>query len=194
MPTEAADRLQGLVRSWSRRDRRIQLLALVVGVGVVTTLAILRGSATSLKLVGYPGVFLLSLIGSGAMILPVPALASTCGMGVVLSPLWVGLIAAVGETIGELTGYAVGFGSQEAFQGRRFYVSAKHWMERHGTTVLFLVSAIPNPVFDVVGVAAGATRVPLTRFLATVWLGKSVKTLLVAYGCYHGANMLPWVS
>ena len=126
------------------------------------------------------------------MLLPVPGLLSICGVSIVLNPAVVGLLGGVGETAGELSGYAVGYGSQGVIARRRFYATVATWMQRRGTLVLFLASAIPNPLFDVVGIAAGATRFPLVRFLAIVWVGKSVKSLMVAYTCFYGIQFLPW--
>ena len=67
-------------------------------------------------------------------------------------------------------------------------------MERRGTLVIFVVSLVPNPVFDVVGIAAGATRFPFLRFMLTVLAGKCLKGILVAYACYHGFKLLPWAN
>ena len=132
------------------------------------------------------------------MVLPVPALVSVCAVSLVANPVFVGLLGGLGEAVGELTGYAVGFGGRGVVERRGFYDKAEDWMARRGTLVLFLVSLIPNPIFDVVGIAAGATRFPLTRFFVTVWVGKSLKGVMVAYGCYYWLRMLlrvlPWLS
>ena len=50
------------------------------------------------KALGYSGVFLLSLLASGGIMFPIPSLAATCGA------------AGLGETIGELSGYAIRYG------------------------------------------------------------------------------------
>ncbi len=200
MLTDAAGRFQGWARLWSRRsikERRIQLLLLVGGVIVFSAIAFVRGAGSALTFVGYPGVFLLSVLGSGALILPLPAVASVCGMSVVLTPFIVGIVAGAGETIGELTGYAVGYGSQEVFKGsryRRLYRKARGWMKERGTIVLLVVSIVPNPIFDVIGIAAGATRFPIRRFIATVAIGKTIKGVLIAHACYYGLSQLPWVG
>ncbi|MDP6454901.1 MAG: hypothetical protein QF898_16480, partial [SAR202 cluster bacterium] len=60
--------------------------------------------------------------------------------------------------------------------------------------VLFLVSAIPNPIVDVVGIAAGSVRYPFLRFMLIVLSGKIIKGLMIAYTCQYGVTLLPWVS
>ena len=59
--------------------------------------------------------------------------------------------------------------------------------------LLFFVSLVPNPVFDLAGIAAGTLRYPIGRFLAVVWVGKVVKFLIFAYACTVGANWLTGV-
>ena len=49
------------------------------------------------------------------------------------------------------------------------------WMRRPGWLLLFLLAFIPNPVFDLAGVTAGALRYPLERFLAVVLTGKNTE-------------------
>ena len=190
----AKGRVAGIPRLWTKRERRLPLLALVLGVGIAVTVWSLRGYISGVEAVGYPGVFFLSFLGSVAMVFPVPGLISVCGASVFLSPLLIGLIAGVGETIGEVSGYAIGYGGGTVVERRRFYPRLKHWMDTRGTLVIFLVSIIPNPVFDVVGIAAGGVRYPFTRFMVIVWVGKTIKGVMVAYTCYYGVTLLPWVE
>ena len=143
---------------------------------------------------GYPGIFLLSFLGSFSMVLPVPGLISLCASGGFLNPYVAGVFAGVGETIGELSGYAVGYGGKTVVEKHAFYQRVRAWMERRGALVIFLVSVIPNPVVDVVGIAAGATRFPLHRFLVIVLAGKILKGIAVAYACYAGFQLLPWLD
>lgn len=154
----------------------------------------LRGYISSIQAVGYPGIFLLSLLGSVSMVLPVPGLISVCGASVVLDPFLVGIVAGAGETIGEASGYAVGYGGGSVVERHRAYPKVKRWMEERGVLVIFAFSAVPNPVFDFVGVAAGAVRYPLLRFFGIVLLGKVLKGVVVAYTCDFGITHLPWVT
>jgi membrane protein YqaA with SNARE-associated domain len=101
-------------------------------------------------------------------------------MGSVLNPLLVGLVAGVGEALGELTGYAAGFAGRAVIEDYQTYKRLVGWMERRGGATIFLLSAIPNPFFDLAGIAAGTLRYPAWRFLVFCWLGKTLKTTLVA--------------
>ena len=119
-----------------------------------------------METLGYRGVFVLSLLASGGMVFPILGLAAVCGVaGLGLNLILVGFIGGVGETIGEISGYCIGFGGQGAFTNRRFYKRAKGWMEHYGIGVILFLSIIPNPIFDFMGIAAGALRYPLGKFL-----------------------------
>ena len=184
----------GAARLWSKPERRLPLLGLVVGVGIAISAVVLRGHVSDITVVGYPGVFFLSFLGSVSMLLPVPGLISLCGVSVVLNPIVLALLASTGETIGELSGYAVGYGGGSVIEKRRFYPKLKGWRERRGTLVVFLVSIIPSPLFDLIGITAGAVKTPLIKFLAAAWAGKTIKSLIVAYSCSYGATLLPWIG
>jgi uncharacterized membrane protein YdjX (TVP38/TMEM64 family) len=55
------------------------------------------------------------------------------------------------------------------------------WMGRWGMWVIFTLSLIPNPLFDLAGITAGALGVPVWRFLMACWAGKVLKMTIVAY-------------
>ena len=188
-----------LARWLTRSEHRLQLGALLVGLGLVVgvTIAWLISADYSdieyWKTLGYPGVLLVTFVGAVGMILPVPGLAAVCGAGgLELNVIGVGLLAGIGETAGELSGYAIGYGGRSVVERRKLYRKITGWMERRGTLVIFLLSAVPNPFFDVVGIAAGGTGYGLRRFVVVVWTGKTIKGLTVAWVCHLGVDLLPW--
>ncbi len=201
MSNEALSVVTGFARQLSRLQRRLQIALLLLAgalIGGVSALLLLSGSLTDVENLGYPGVFLLSFLGSFAMVLPVPGLIAVCGAGgVELNPLLLGLLSGTGETIGEVSGYGLGYGGRGVFENSRFrgiIDKLEVWMKRRGTLVLFVVAVIPNPIFDLVGVAAGGARFPVVRFFAVVFVGKTLKGVLVASTCFYGVTLLPWVN
>ncbi len=183
----------------TKRHHRFQLVALFVGLSLVVGLSaawFLSADFTEAqywKTLGYPGVLVLSFVGAAGLVLPVPGLAAVCGAGgLELNLIGVGVLAAVGETAGEMSGYAIGYGGRRVVERRRFYRTAERWMERRGTLVLFVLSAVPNPLFDVVGITAGGTHYPIKRFLVVVGAGKLIKSLAVAWACNLGVDLLQW--
>ncbi len=142
---------------------------------------------TQLRTYGYVGVFAVSAIGSASIILPTPSIAAVFGSGAVLHPLLgipapivVGVVAGLGEALGEFTGYAAGYGGGAVIRDRPFYRTLHEWMHKNGSIIMFVFAAIPNPLFDVAGTIAGAVKMPLWKFFVSVWLGKTLKDVVVA--------------
>ena len=176
-----------LVSTWRGR---LMILAVVAGVSVA---AFILQDRISFERFGYGAVAGAVLLASGGLVVPVPALAITCTTATFLNPAAVAIIAGLAGTLGELTGYFLGYSGSGMFERRRFYRQVETWMLRRGWLLLFIISAVPNPLFDVAGIAAGALRYPLWRYLVAVGLGKQVKFFMVAYGCYYSVQGLKGV-
>lgn len=163
----------------------------LLGAYVLFAVALWLAGLFNTDVLGYPGVWLFSLIGASSIILPVPGLAAVCAgaaPAVGLNPAFLGVIAASAEAIGELTGYLAGLTGGSFVQKNRHYPRVRNWVVRRGGLVLFLMATFPNPFFDVVGMAAGSVRYPVPRFLLVTFAGKAIKSTWVAYGCYYGVS------
>ena len=139
---------------------------------------------------GYPAIFVTSLIGAAGMVVPLPGTAAIFIGGALLTPVLVGLVAGSAEAIGEITGYAVGYSGAPVIQRARTYQRFEGWVKKRGWIVILLFAMIPNPVFDFFGIAAGALRYPLRRFLVIAFVGKTIKNTGIAYAGYLGSD---WV-
>jgi membrane protein YqaA with SNARE-associated domain len=176
-------------RRWTAWRLEYGLLVFVVALMTVFafTFFYFQVEVSRLKDYGYAGVFIISFIGAASMILPTPALASVVGGGAILNSylgiptfVWVGIVAGLGEALGEFTGYAAGYGGRIVIQQRPEYKRVQGWMERHGVITMFVMSVIPNPLFDVAGAMAGVVRMPLGRFFLAVLAGKVIKDMYIA--------------
>lgn len=135
---------------------------------------------------GYAAVFLVSVIGSATVVIPLPTGFVTVVGGALLSPWLVGLVAGVGCALGELTGYVLGR-SVPPTTHKRLHRSLQRLMQYHAGVVLLLLAVVPNPLFDIAGMWAGYLRLPLWRFLVIVGLGKTVKsTAFALVGAWMG--------
>jgi membrane protein YqaA with SNARE-associated domain len=164
---------------WTGKPFRFLVLALVLGLSIA--IYAFRDQFAQLAAVGYSGIWIVSLLSSATIILPAPSLALVFAMGSALPPLLVGLAAGAGEALGELTGYAAGFGGRAVVEDQKLYRRLEKWMLRRGGITILVLSIIPNPFFDLAGIAAGTLRYPLWRFVLLCWLGKTIKTTLVAW-------------
>jgi membrane protein DedA with SNARE-associated domain len=164
--------------------------AIVVAIAVTLLIAALADRIEELKALGYLGAFLIMLLGNATVILPVPGLIFVFVMGGALNPLLLGLCAGPGAALGELTGYLVGFGGVAPVQDSAIYRRFDCWMDRFGPLVIFVLAVIPNPFFDMGGLLAGASEMPIWQFLLAAWLGKTVQAVLIALAGRYGVN---WV-
>ncbi|MFQ6015758.1 MAG: YqaA family protein [Anaerolineae bacterium] len=158
-----------------------RLLALLMAVLITVLILLFRHQLEHFTVYGLLGVFVITLLGNATIIFPVPGLMAAFVGGGIFDPLAVGLVAGVGQTLGELTGYLAGYGGQAVIENRRLYDRLVKWMKRNGDITIFVLAVIPNPVFDLGGMAAGALGFPLWRFLLSCLLGKTVKSLVIAY-------------
>jgi membrane protein YqaA with SNARE-associated domain len=167
-----------------------RLLIIVVVIGISVAIFAYRDRFAELAAIGYPGIFLVSLLGNATIVLPAPSLALVFAMGAALPWPLVGLAAGAGEALGELTGYLAGFGGSAVVEDETTYGRLVRWMERRGGITVFALSVIPNPFFDLAGIAAGMLRYPVWRFLLFCWIGKTVKTLAVAWAGSHAIGLI----
>lgn len=175
----------------SRRLTILRWLALLAVLGITVFIFAIRDRAEELAAYGYPGIFILSLLANATIILPAPGWAVTFAMGAVFHPLGVALAAGTGATLGELTGYMAGFSGQAVVENARVYERLLDWTRRFGGLTIIALAIIPNPVFDLAGIAAGALRMPIWLFLLCTWIGKLIKMAVFAYG---GAASIDWLD
>ena len=176
--------IEWLTSTWRGR------LLIIFFIAAISAVAFLTQDRISVGRLSYGAVAGAVLLASGGLVVPVPALAITCTTATFLNPAAVAIIAGLAGTLGELTGYFLGYSGSRVFERGRFYNRVENWMRRRGWLLLFVISAVPNPLFDVAGIAAGALRYPLWRYLVAVGLGKQVKFFMIAYACHYSVQGL----
>jgi membrane protein YqaA with SNARE-associated domain len=172
------------------RLRIVQILTVVIVVVALGAAVYFRDRLQELRQYGYAAVFLVGLVSNATLVLPVPGLAVSSVMGGVFNPWIVGLVGGVSQALGELTGYMAGYSGQTWVDENPVYDRLTGWMQRYGVLTIFVLAVIPNPVFDLGGVAAGALRFPLWKFLASCTAGKVIKNVLFALAGYYGIEAL----
>jgi membrane protein YqaA with SNARE-associated domain len=96
--------------------------------------------------------------------------------------------------IGEVTAYVAGMAGslvvrEEQIKAPRMLrpivERVIHWidwlMDRYGMPTLFALSVVPNFLFEVAGLTAGASRFTFWKFMVSVTAGKVTRGLLLAY-------------
>ncbi len=165
----------------------LRITALVIVIGISVFVFLIRDKAGEFQVYGYFGVFIVALLAYATVLLPAPAIAIVFSWGSVFHPTWIALAAGAGAALGELSGYLAGFSGQAVIEKADIYQRLTKFMRKNGPLTIFLLSAVPNPLFDLAGAAAGALRMPLPKFLLWCWIGETVKMFLFAYA---GASSL----
>lgn len=164
-----------------KRRRLIgSIAAVLMAVGISLGIILLRDHIKEFAVYGYPGIFVISFIGNATLILPAPSFAVVFAVGGALNPLAVGIVAGLGATVGEMTGYLAGVGGRVVVENRDLFNRVQGWMKKGGVLVIFLLALIPNPAFDAGGIVAGAMKMPVWQFVLAAWAGKSIRFTLLA--------------
>ena len=105
----------------------------------------------------------------------------TSAAAMVFNPFWVAVASGAGAALGEISGYLVGFSGQPMLAKSPKIQRLAAWMQRNQSWTIFLLALIPNPLFDMAGFIAGASHMPIWKFLFFCLLGKVAKMLVFAY-------------
>lgn len=168
----------------------LRVLALFVVVGITLYIYSIRDRVEQFAGFGYPGIFLIALLANATILLPAPGVAVIYAMGAIFNPLGVGLAAGFGGTVGELSGYLAGFSGQAVVERMDIYNRIKPWVDKYGGWAILVLSAIPNPFFDVAGIAAGIAKMPLHTFLIFTLIGQLIKMTFFALSGYYSVSFL----
>ncbi len=199
MPDDEPETTQGF---WNK-DRILQVFTLVFVVTLLLVIIWQRKNIAGFSIwlaryagLKYVGIFVLSMAASATLIIPIPGLAMTSAMGALSpdpwDPLWVGLASGVGATIGELTGYMLGYSGRMAMPYNKTYERVVGWMAKWGNWTIFLLALIPNPLFDIAGMASGILKYPAWKFILLGAAGRIPKHILFSYLGYWGIHALPF--
>jgi uncharacterized membrane protein YdjX (TVP38/TMEM64 family) len=171
-----------------------RILAFIFVIVLSLYIFAIRDRVAGLGIYGYPGVFLFALLTSATVILPAPGLIVVFSLGGVLNPAGVGIAAGLGATLGELSGYLAGYSGRVVVENTIRYDRLRGWMERNlrlSSWLILLLAFIPLPLMDMAGMAAGALRMSVWRFLLWCLGGKLPKMMLVAW---LGTLSIEWIN
>lgn len=158
-----------------------KFFGLVFAVVISVSIFVFREQLLVFKQFGYIGLFALNLLGSATLVLPTPLFMTAFAAGSVLNPFIVTVVSSLGSALGELTGYWAGIGAESLIEENKTVKRVEKWMTKYGLFALFALSAVPNPIFDAAGIFAGATKIPVWKYILVVWLGKMIKFAVLAY-------------
>ena len=141
---------------------------------------------------GYVGLFLINLIGSSTILLPLPSAIFVFTAGAFLNPLLVALFSALGASLGEFTGCAIGICGRKVIEKKwkKWIKGTEKLFKKYGgfwIIMLFAVTPLPD---DIVGIIVGVSGYPLKKFFVASFIGKLILNLALAYGGFYG---MKWI-
>lgn len=166
---------------WAEVSRALLTMTIIV----VAALAFIYAEDVSVRWVGqsYVAVFMFALIGAATVVLPAPAALTAISFASALEdPVGVGLVAAAGQTLGEMVSYLLGASGSRLFKKGPLYGRVHKAIDGHTKMaggVIFVLAMMPNPLFDLVGLAAGVVRYSAWKFMVLAFFGNAVKYILV---------------
>ena len=188
-----ADMKEKLIKS-------LQIILFVLIIGVSVSIFIFRDRIENISNFGYIGIFVFCFLTNATVLLPSPSLLLAASCALVLNPWLVAVLAALGSALGELVGYAFGNVTKEISPKFKSFVDKIDEKVKNETLLVFILAALPLPVFDVIGVYSGGIKMNLFKFFLACLSGKFLK--MVFYTRIYGilawlVNLLPgfeWVK
>ena len=157
------------------------IIGLIVSLSIIITCYVFRLEIQNLAYLSYLGLFFTCFAANASVFFPAPSSAIVAGFAVIFPPILAGIIGGAGAAMGELVGYYAGY------SGRRISGKSKYtaWIEKrfkkHSILVVFLFALLPLPLFDIIGVSAGISRMNVFKFIVACLLGKIIKMIVYAY-------------
>ena len=146
-------------------------------------------------------LFFVSIIGNASLFLPVPvdivllflAPIDFLGLGI-MTPLVLGIVVALGASIGEFSGYVVGLAGIKSFESMKNkevekLKLLKDKLEVVGIPLIAFFAFTPLP-FDLIGIAAGLSKYSKKKFFIGCFAGKLPRYVILAYAGYFGITFI----
>lgn len=168
----------------------LEIILVVFIVGLSIAIFLLRDKLQDVSEVGYLGLFLLCFLANATVLLPAPSLMIAASCALIMNPWLVALCAALGSTLGEFVGYAFGTVTKDLSPKFKALLDKLTTRIHNRTLLVFLLAVLPLPLFDVVGIYSGGTKMNLFKFFAACFIGKLIK-MLVYTRIY---DILEWAS
>lgn len=162
-----------------KKIRIILEIALVVFIiGLSVTIFLLRDRIQNVNEVSYLGLFFLCFLANATVLLPAPGLMIAASCALIMNPWLVALFAALGSTLGEFVGYAFGTVTEDLSPKFKKLLDKMTTKVHNQTLLVFILAVLPLPLFDLIGIYSGGTKMNLIKFFLACFVGKLIKMLV----------------
>jgi membrane protein YqaA with SNARE-associated domain len=140
-------------------------------------------------------VLVTSFLFNLTVMVPVPfATAIMIASAQYWNPIVIALFAAIGGTLGEVSGYYAGyFGKKWAtLDNMTGYKIVQGWVDKYGAWAIAFLALQPVIPFDIGGFIAGCAKMPILKFLLFLFIGKFPKYIIICYAALGVLKFIPF--
>lgn len=162
----------------SKVRKILEIVFIVVIAALSIVIFLMRDKIGQVNDISYFGLFLLCFLANSTVLLPAPSLMIAASCALIMNPFWVALFAALGSTLGEFVGYAFGTVTKDLSPKFQKLLDKLTNKVHNQTLLVFILAVLPLPLFDVVGIYSGGTKMNLIKFAVACFVGKFIKLLV----------------
>lgn len=143
-----------------------------------------RNYAKEFEAFGLLGLFIINMIGSGALFNPAPTFLTVIAGGSIYPPLIVALVAASGSALGDLFSYSFGASGRglthEKFEKKKWFRFVERNFKKYGWLILVISAFVPNFLFDPIGMLAGISYYSPVKYVMSIFIGRFFRYFIFA--------------
>ncbi|OGH02823.1 MAG: hypothetical protein A2798_00090 [Candidatus Levybacteria bacterium RIFCSPHIGHO2_01_FULL_37_17] len=139
---------------------------------------------------GLLGILLINFFSSATFFISGPAFLTVIAGGSVYPPVLVAIVAALGTAFGDAVSFFFGYSTRHIvmrkLEKRLWFRVLEDIFKVYSTPLIFILSFIPNPIFDGAALIVGFFKYDLKKYFLIVFTGRLLRFLILAYiGDFH---------
>ena len=156
------------------------ILGVLIGLLFALPYLLFKEQIQNMSSIGYLGLFVACFISNLSILLPTSSTIIIMAAGFTLNPWICILIGGLGAAFGEQASYLCGLVGSSGFKNEeKIEKKALKWFDKKPFLTVFLFAFVPLPVFDVIGIIAGAKKMSWWKYTLAAVLGKILKFIVV---------------
>lgn len=175
-----------MIKKLRKNQNNIFKFGVMFGISLLVILGtfFFQDKLAQFRALGLLGIFILNFFSSVTVFLPAPGIATVLAGGAVYNPILVGLLAGIGAALGDMVGFFLGESGNEVFLRRKEgnkYELVKTLFQKYGPAIIFIFAFVPNPLFDAIGLIAGAFAYSPKKFFLIMLSARICRNLILAF-------------
>lgn len=168
------------------------IVGFVIGVLFALPYLLFKEKIQEFSTLGYIGLFVSCFVSNLSILLPTSSTIIIIAASLTLNPFICIVVGGIGTAFGEQASYVCGLIGSSGFDistNKGKEITTK-WFERNSFLTVLLFAFVPLPVFDIIGIIAGAKRMSWWKYTLAAVLGKVLKFTLVIVSLFY---LLPFL-